>query len=165
MVMHRYDMSVSKEMYIQTDHKGRTLETLKKCSQYPPSAATDKRLGSIESPLLDIEIDHVVPDELHLLLWVTDILIRNLIFYMKKLDVKARSGNQHVNDLLTKVQEYWISFQIWGKGCWWQNDWKTRMYIPIGEMTRSVFWRYNAIFNIYIMIVILGFVVFGCKFY
>ena len=106
-------MSVSKEMYIQTDHKGRTLETLKTCSQYPPSAATDKRLGSIESPLLDIEIDHVVPDELHLLLQVTDILIRNLIFYMKKLDVKARSGNQHVNNLVTKVRECGISFQIW----------------------------------------------------
>ena len=110
-------MSVSKEMYIQTDHKDRTLETLKKCSQYPPSAATDKRLGSIESPLLDIEIDHVVPDELHLLLRVTDILIRNLIFYMKKLDVKARSGNQHVNNLVTKVRVWNQLSDMGGKGC------------------------------------------------
>ena len=30
-------------------------------------------------PLLSIELDHVIPDELHLLLRITDVLLRNLI--------------------------------------------------------------------------------------
>ena len=38
-----------------------------------------KHLGSIHPPLLNIELTKVIVDELHLLLRVTDLLIRNLI--------------------------------------------------------------------------------------
>ena len=41
--------------------------------------ACHQHLGSIHSPLLNIELTKVVVDELHLLLRVTDVLIRNLI--------------------------------------------------------------------------------------
>lgn len=37
------------------------------------------RRGKLHVPLLKIELNNVVPDELHLLLWVMDVLIRNLI--------------------------------------------------------------------------------------
>ena len=41
--------------------------------------ALSQHLGSIHPPLLNIEMTEVVVDELHLLLWVTDVLIRNLV--------------------------------------------------------------------------------------
>ena len=39
----------------------------------------DGKLGSINVPLLDVELDHVIPDELHLMLRVMDVLIQGLI--------------------------------------------------------------------------------------
>ena len=60
--MYRWDMSVTTEELMF-----RSLESLKKCAQLPPSAPPSKRLGSIHEPLIDIELDHVILDELHLL--------------------------------------------------------------------------------------------------
>ena len=40
-------------------------------------------------PLLSIDLDHVVPDELHLFLRIMDILIENLISYAVELDIRA----------------------------------------------------------------------------
>ena len=37
------------------------------------------RKGRINEPLLPISLDNVVPDELHLLLRITDVLTKNLI--------------------------------------------------------------------------------------
>ena len=39
----------------------------------------DGEFSSINKPLLDLELDHVIPDELHLMLRVTDVLIKALI--------------------------------------------------------------------------------------
>ena len=39
----------------------------------------DGKFSSIHKPLLDLELDHVIPDELHLMLRVTDVLIKALI--------------------------------------------------------------------------------------
>ena len=39
----------------------------------------DGKLGSINIPLLDLELNHVIPDELHLMLRVMDVLIQGLI--------------------------------------------------------------------------------------
>ena len=39
----------------------------------------DGKLGSINVPLLDLKLDHVMPDELHLMLRVMDVLIQGLI--------------------------------------------------------------------------------------
>lgn len=35
--------------------------------------------GCIKMPLLELDLDHVIPDELHMLLRVTDVLIQNLV--------------------------------------------------------------------------------------
>ena len=40
-------------------------------------------------PLLSIDLDHVVHDELHLFLRIMDILIENLISYAVELDIRA----------------------------------------------------------------------------
>lgn len=39
----------------------------------------DGEFSSIKNPLLDLELDHIIPDELHLMLRVTDVLIKALI--------------------------------------------------------------------------------------
>ena len=77
-------MSIPMEEY--TENRVRTQETLKKCSKLPSSRPAKERLGSQRSPLLTIDPDHIVLDELHLLLRVLDILIRNLIYEMVRLD-------------------------------------------------------------------------------
>lgn len=48
-----------------------------------------RSFGVKHNPLLNIELDHVVPDELHLLLSVTDELERNLIRQVLEQDIKA----------------------------------------------------------------------------
>ena len=40
-------------------------------------------------PLLSIDLDHVVPDELHLFLRIMDILIENLLSYAVELDIRG----------------------------------------------------------------------------
>ena len=68
--------------------KARSLETLKKCGAMPPSKPAKERLGSQHPPMLAIDPDHVVLDELHLLLRILDVLIRNLILEMVRLDIE-----------------------------------------------------------------------------
>ena len=68
--------------YITTlNHTARTLSDLK----------ADGQFNSINKPLLDLELDHVVPDELHLMLRVTDVLINALIE-----TASAYNRNQHM---------------------------------------------------------------------
>ena len=37
------------------------------------------KLCSVNVPLLDLELDHVIPDELHLILRVMDVLVQGII--------------------------------------------------------------------------------------
>ena len=69
-------------------------------------------------PLLSIDLDHVVPDEL---LRIMDVLIENLISYAVELDIRA---TQKRADLLqgatlqkvqASIQSCGVSFQIWKK--------------------------------------------------
>ena len=60
--MCRYDMTI-------TSHTPRTHSHLK----------GDGKLCSINVPFLDLELNHVIPDELHLMLRVMDVLIQGLI--------------------------------------------------------------------------------------
>ena len=83
-------------------HKKRTLESPK------------ERLGVKHQPLLNIQLDHVVLDELHLLLRVVDVLLRNLIYMMLKFDQNdgARSS-RHLDALIESIRECGISFKFW----------------------------------------------------
>ena len=42
-------------------------------------SGTKLNYGCINMPLISLELDHVIPDELHMLLRITDVLIQNLI--------------------------------------------------------------------------------------
>lgn len=59
----RYDMSKPREFYHEVGNK-RTLQDIKSC-------AAKKQLSCEHAPLLDIPLDNVVLDELHLMLRVT----------------------------------------------------------------------------------------------
>ena len=66
-------------------------------------------------PLLNIEPHHIVPDELHLLLRVGDILARNLINHVATSTHKKCA--KQVRDSLNKVEaaaaEFGVTFHIW----------------------------------------------------
>ena len=84
------------------DHKPRTLNGLKESATLPLS----KRLGCKHQPLLNLELDHVVVDILHLMLRIVDILIRNLIAKMAEMDRATRvAGNrEHLNRFISAVR-------------------------------------------------------------
>lgn len=82
------------------------------------------KFGSINAPLLDLELDHVIPDELHLMLRVTDVLIQGLIDTATTYDrhqhtlshsrssYKAIDG-QMVNNLVTAMNKCGVHFCLY----------------------------------------------------
>ena len=98
---------MTKEEMEYTHRKARTLETLKKCSSQGKST-----LRSVHQPLLNIPIDHVVIDELHLLLRVFDVLLRNLLFMAIRLD-QHQSTDQHLKALIGVIRSCGVTFDIW----------------------------------------------------
>ena len=54
---------------------------------------------SLDEPMLNIELDHVIPDELHLLLRVTDVLINNIITSAISYDISKTNGRANDNPI------------------------------------------------------------------
>ena len=69
-------MSVDEEVYTST--KARSLTGMKSLVTKGYRSYT-KHLGCVRQPLFDIPLDRIVLDELHLLLRIGDVLLRNLI--------------------------------------------------------------------------------------
>ena len=90
---HRYDMT----KFLDKDFKRRTIESLKRSATTKESKELKK--GQINIPLLHIPLENVVPDELHLMLRITDVLIRNLISGAMNHDAKH---NGHIRDVLRR---------------------------------------------------------------
>ena len=109
-------MSISEDTY--TVKKVRTLESLKKNSLNAKKKCSD-HLGSIHAPLLNISINKIILDELHLLLRIMDVLIRNLVNFMDHWNQKDKrrgmKGSQHIQDLTTAVTSCGITFKVWQK--------------------------------------------------
>ena len=73
-------------------------------------------------PLIHIELDHVVLDELHLLLRILDVLIEHLVRdaldWDRRENWDKRKGQQkkeHLNNLQATVRSCGVSFDIWEK--------------------------------------------------
>ena len=73
-------------------------------------------------PLLNIDLDHVVLDELHLLLHVVDVLIENLVMdvleWDKRDDLNTKRGVErgvHLEKLKVRIRSCGVSFDIWKK--------------------------------------------------
>ena len=95
----------------------RTLDSLLQKGQLPQHKSARERLGSIAPPLLKIEPDHIVPDELHLLLRISDVLTRNLILEIVASAKRIRQGSTpiltNLKKLETAVKECGITFRVW----------------------------------------------------
>ena len=93
----------------------RTIEGLN--STLPATAA--QRKGKVNEPLLHIPLKNVVPDELHLMLRITDVLIRNLINAAMQYDsVNSRRISDvlkrpMINNLLKAINTCGVSFTIY----------------------------------------------------
>ena len=92
-----------------------TLKSLDRCAQLSLSMTAKEWLGSKNQPLLRIEHDHVIPDELHLLLRVTDVLIRNIVWEMVQCDQRARvrgEEGEHLQRFQQTVQACGVIFKV-----------------------------------------------------
>ena len=61
--------------YYDEDPMRRTLEEIKQFA----SKSKGENYCCVHRPLIDLPLDHIILDELHLMLRVTDVLINNLI--------------------------------------------------------------------------------------
>ena len=100
----------------------RTLATMQQCRQHLPGSK--ERLGCVEEPLVGIAIDRIAIDTLHLMLRVTDVLLRNLVYAMNRKDrVASHSGaatTAQLDKLVSAIQSCGVTFRVWkdreGKG-------------------------------------------------
>ena len=81
-------MSIDLDEYTNPEQQGRTIEEIKTTV----SSSIKPNYGCIRAPLIDLPLDHVIPDELHMMLRITDILIQNLIN-------AATSYDRNINDI------------------------------------------------------------------
>jgi hypothetical protein len=112
----RWNMSHDLEYYNSPPLK-RTLEEMHRLA-----GKTKQNFCCVHKPLLDIELSHVILDELHLLLRVMDVLIGNLvqgaIDWDKKDNWKKKKSEHqsiHVNHLIEVIRSCGVTFNIWEK--------------------------------------------------
>lgn len=85
-----------------------------------PAVIKEQKLSQARAPLIHLPLKYVIPDELHLLLRVTDVLTRNLIQTAITHDLKhsgrARRANilsgEMTNKLLDAIHDCGITFNI-----------------------------------------------------
>ena len=110
----RWDTSKPIEHYQSVEMK-RTLAHIK-------SMLPLKKFSVINQPLFNIELDHVILDELHLMMRVTDRLTENIISEVMERDSqadisKARGEKKgvYLDTLVNTIKGIGISFSIWEK--------------------------------------------------
>ena len=105
---------MDKKVYTET--KARTLSRMKELASRSYTTC-GRHLGCVRPPLIDVPLDRVVLDELHLLLRIMDILIRNLILYADSKDQRQRTHHgveqHHVRKLEQTIRSCGVCFQIW----------------------------------------------------
>lgn len=112
----RWDMSVREEVYQSPPPagKGRTLASLQQNSQF---STPKKHLGSKHTPILQMEPTDIIIDELHLLLRIGDVLLRNVILQADNLDrrsamTRPQPQQNYIRTLEGLVRKCGISFSI-----------------------------------------------------
>ena len=71
-------------------------------------------------PLLNIPLDHVVADELHIRFRITDVLLNNLIQLMVEKDKRQqfkgkKMDSQSLNAFVQCVRQCGVTFDVWQK--------------------------------------------------
>ncbi|XP_028516288.1 uncharacterized protein LOC114575505 [Exaiptasia diaphana] len=110
----RHDMSKPEKFYLQEEN-ARTLNKIKEDYK-------TRKLSCEHQPLLDIELDNIVIDELHLMLRVTDVLTKNLVTEAIEWDTKenlnkapSQRTNTHLDQLKEVINSCGVSFNVWEK--------------------------------------------------
>ena len=74
----------------------------------------------VQEPLLNIDLDHVIVDELHLLLRVMDVMLNNIITEVTdwdKIEDFEKSCKEpqgiHLKKLLSEIRSYGVGFDVW----------------------------------------------------
>ena len=121
--------------YYDEDPIRRTLQEIKQFA----SKSKGENYCCVHQPLLNIPLDHIILDELHLMLRVTDVLIGNLIEDVMQWDEKENlvAGKKnmqhwHLKNLTQAINSCGVSFSVWekrnadgkGSGTW---DWTSLM--------------------------------------
>ena len=110
----RWDMSVEEEEY--TLRRARTLNEMQELASKCYSSCS-KHLGCIKVPLISIPLNRILLDELHLLLRIGDVLLRNLILYFDSVDHRnmAHRGERtySLQKLEDAIRSCGVSFHIW----------------------------------------------------
>jgi len=96
-------------------YKRRTIESLLSNDKDDPEGKQLRR-GLIFKPLLNIDLENVVPDELHLMLRITDKLTRNLINAAMSADAKHPEPDKlqrpMILSLLREIRNCGVSFSV-----------------------------------------------------
>ena len=76
-----------------------------------------KRYGPTDKPFVHVPLDHIIIDELHLMLWITDVLTSILLEEVMERNGKKTNilQGQHLNELIQVIRQCDISFNVWGK--------------------------------------------------
>ena len=91
-----------------TNRKARTIQSL---AQAATKTTAKAKMGSLFKPLLDIPFHQTVIDELHLFLWIFNVLLRYMTL---KLD-QEQSTNTHTAALKKAIAECGVSFSLYEK--------------------------------------------------
>lgn len=103
----------------------RTLDEIK---QMAPMKS-GQNFGCVHQPLLNVPLDHIILDELHLLLRITDILLENVIEDAMEWDEDAMEWDEaddwcrskgnlkgvHLKKLVETINSCGVTFKIWEK--------------------------------------------------
>ena len=105
------------DTYYDSSPLRRTLEELHEWAQ----KSKGENYCCVHKPLLNIPLDHIILDELHLMLRVTDVLIGNIIEDVMQWDDKesarAHTGKKtiHLDKLTQAINSCGVSFSVWEK--------------------------------------------------
>ena len=120
--LERWDTSKPLDYYNMGEMK-RTLDHIK-------SMLPLKKYSVINAPLFNIELDHVILDELNLMMRVTDRLMENVIIEVMERDSKAdmtKGGGEkkgiYLESLVSSINNIGVPFSIWEKKCRWKGQW------------------------------------------
>ena len=108
-----------KELITESPNTGN--EPAKEMFSMDPQKKRPKKcaFGQKLAPLIHIPLDHVVIDELHLMLRITDVLKDNLIREAIEIDSKAGVRNfmkgPRLKQLVAAFNQCGVSFQVWEK--------------------------------------------------
>ena len=91
-------------MSVQESECCRSLQSIVTSVKMKPSEEVSKRLGSKHPSLLNIEPEDIAIDILHLMLRITDILLRKIIFKMTELDRQKRKVTELLDKLVSTIR-------------------------------------------------------------